>query len=245
MVGHARILCILALPTAVHSLLVAHGISSHPLSAAAAGARHRIRPLNLAVDDASASLLSAWERGDGALSLRARVEAAGKLPSVSAAAKAITASTARWEGLWVARIEHFEKVAFLGVDVRPHYQITSDGGLVSHVHGAWGPFKGWLSAAGSMKPSPEGGASVTLVFDDFWVGADGPGPRDAPPEPGASPLDALIRGLGRLLFFEGLAGFPVDYSDDANGLVAFRFTPLNSCIVAKRSPAGERPQRCI
>ena len=45
-------------------------------------------------------------------------------------------------------------------------------------------------------------------------------------------------------FFEGLADFPVDFADVQSGLVAFRFTPLNSVIVAERAPAGALPQRC-
>ena len=71
-------------------------------------------------------------------------------------------------------------------------------------------------------------------------------PREAPPENGdeLSAVDIATRALGRLAFFEGLAGFPVDYADMDEGLVAFRFPPLNSCIVAERQPEGAPPKRC-
>ena len=67
---------------------------------------------------------------------------------------------------------------------------------------------------------------------------------EAAPAADAGGMDGFIRALGRVLFFEGLALFPVDYADMPAGFVSFRFTPLDSCIVAKRAPAGEKPQRC-
>ena len=84
-----------------------------------------------------------------------------------AAANAISSSTAGWKGLWVARIEHFEKVRFTGLRVRPHYDLAADGSIISHVHIALGPISGWASAAGYMEPSADGAALVTLFFDDF------------------------------------------------------------------------------
>ena len=196
----------------------------------------------LSVALASPALRTAWERGDGASSLRPLVTAASSAPSARAAAAAVCSSTAAWEGLWVARIEHFEKVQWSGLRVRPHYDLAADGGIVSHVHVAIGPVKGWLSASGFMSPATDGSAEVRLVFDDFWVGADSETPRNAPSPNEESTFDAFTRWLGRASFFEGLAAFPVDYYDD--GLCAFRFTPLNSCIVAERAAAGEAPQRC-
>ena len=195
----------------------------------------------------TSAVRSAWARGDGALSLRPLVEAAAAADGdVRAAAKALASSTAGWEGLWLARIEHFEKVAWTGLAVRPHYALSASGGIVSHVHVAVGPLRGWLSASGAMRPAATG-VVVDLVFDDFWVGADAPRPRESPSEAEASVFDQFTRALGRAAFFEGLAGFPVDYADDGgpadNPLVAFRFTPLNSLIVAERRPDGEAPWR--
>ena len=203
---------------------------------------------------------SAWDRGEGASSLRPLVEEAAEQPGMRAAVASLCASRQAWEGLWEARIEHFEKVRATGLRVRPHYALSADGSIVSHVHIALGPLRGWLSASGAMEPSSDGTRSVSLTFDDFWVGADAPSPRAAPPEDGdkVSVVDRATRSLGRALFFEGLAGFPVDYVDGlANGasndqpidssvsagLVAFRFPPLNSCIVAARRPDGAQPQR--
>ena len=187
----------------------------------------------------SSPLASAWDRGAGAAELRRVVAAA---PGAASEARAAASSTARWRGLWVARIEHFDKVAFTGLRVRPHYDIGADGAIVSDVHIAIGPLKGWASASGFMRPTDDG--VVDLVFDDFWIAGDAPAPRAAPADADASAVDALIRGVGRAAFFEGLARFPVDYFDEKAGLVAFRFTPFDSEIVAQRAPDGDRPRRC-
>jgi hypothetical protein len=194
-------------------------------------------------DDDGAALSAGWKRGSGASSLRPLVERLASSPRARAAAAAVASSTAGWSGLWVARIEHFEKVAITGLRVRPHYALDDDGRIVSHVHLTIGPISGWASAAGVMRPSANDASSVTLVFDDFWVGADAPAPRETPPEAGASAFDALTRAIGRALFFEGLADFPIDYADMNRGIVSFRFTAFNSCIVAQRAPEGEAPQR--
>ena len=45
------------------------------------------------------------------------------------------------------------------------------------------------------------------------------------------------------MFFEGLAGFPVDYADLKKDVVAFRFTAFDSMIVTRRAPAGATPER--
>lgn len=192
----------------------------------------------------TAALRSGWDRGEGASSLRPLVEAAAASVDARAAAAATAGSVAQWAGLWVARIEHFEKVQFTGLRVRPHYALDADGGIVSDVHIALGPLRGWASAAGRMDPATDGGATTRLHFDDFWIGADASRPRAAPPEQGASALDGCVRALGRAAFFEGLAGFPVDYADLPAGFVAFRFPPLDSCIVARRAPEGEAPSPC-
>ena len=98
---------------------------------------------------------------------------------------------------------------------------------------------------GMLPATPGGGSSsVKLVFDDFWVGSDAASPRTAPAEGTTDVVDAATRAVGRASFFEGLADFPVDFADMDDGLVAFRFTPLDSCIVAERQPDGSTPQRC-
>ena len=197
---------------------------------------HRSTSIVLSATD-TAVIRNAWERGDSACSLRPLVEAASA--SSAGAVATLCSSTVGWEGLWTARIEHFEKVSSTGLRVRPHYDLTAKGSIVSHVHAAWGPFGVWLSAAGAMKPTAE--SKVTLVFDDFWVGSDAPAPRSSPPQESSSLVDKCIRVLGRAAFFESLSDFPVDYVEE--GIVAFRFPPLNSCIVARRGADGDLPQR--
>lgn len=130
---------------------------------------------------------------------------------------------------------------FTGLRVSPHYEFTSSGEIVSHVHIALGPLRTWASASGVMRPAADGTANVVLDFDNFWMAGDVPQPRDAPTSD-ASPVDTLTAALGRALFFEGLAGFPLDYVDMDGGLVAFRFTAFDSLIVAHREPAGATPQ---
>ena len=189
--------------------------------------------------DVGSAILDAWERGDSTSSMRTLVESSA--PSSRASASAVAATTAGWKGLWEARIEHFEKVRWTGLRVRPFYDLDENGGIVSHVHIVFGPLRGWASASGAMKPSLGGDASVTLVFDDFWVGADAPRPRAAPDE--TDPFDTFNRLLGRAAFFEGLASFPVDYADLKKDVVAFRFTAFDSMIVTRRAPAGATPER--
>ena len=199
--------------------------------------------------DTEAALRSAWDRGEGATSMRPLVEAIAASERAQSAAAAAARSTDGWPGLWVARIEHFEKVRGLGLRVRPHYDLRADARegkatIVSHVHVALGPLRGWLSASGAMAPASA--SNVRLVFDDFWISADTPTPRPAPPDgPTAdmSVVDRLTRVVGRAAFFESLGTFPVDYADLDRGLVSFRFPPLNSCIVAQRAPDGEPPRR--
>lgn len=116
--------------------------------------------------------------------------------------------------------------------------------MVSHVHLMFGPLKGWASAGGYMKPGSDGGSSVRLVFDDFWIAGNTPTPRDAPSDEDAGAFDQFTRALGRAFFFEGLADFPVDYVDMNAGLVSFRFTAFDSCIIAQRAPKGQGPQPC-
>jgi len=194
-------------------------------------------------DDPASALRAAWERGDPATSLRPLVELAGTSDRARAEALALSRSTKGWGGLWQARIQHFEKVAFTGLKVKPYYALTGDGGIISHVHVKLGPLgAAWVSAAGTMEPKADEEGVVSLHFDDFWVGSDAPTPRDSPSDAEASAFDKFTRALGRSFFFEGLAGFPVDYADMKNGIVAFRFTAFDSCIVTKRAPAGEVAQ---
>ena len=202
----------------------------------------RVAQTRMAADTVGAAIREAWDLGEStASSLRPLVESASCSPSARAAAAAAAASTSGWAGLWEARIEHFEKVRWAGLRVRPYYELDDTGRIVSHVHVAFGTLRGWASASGRMKGAGDGSASVILVLDDFWVGADGPGPRTAPDE--ADAFDTFNRLLGRALFFEGLAAFPVEYADLENGIVGFRFTAFNSMIVSARAPEGRVPQR--
>ena len=185
------------------------------------------------------ALRSAWDNGDDATALRPIVEACKSASPADAIAA--SSSSAEWAGLWLARIEHFEKVRFTGLRVRPHYEFTRTGEIISHVHIAFGPLRTWASASGTMLPSTDGTNNVVLNFDNFWMAGDVPQPRDTPTKD-ATPADMLIAALGRALFFEGLAAFPVDYVDMEGGLVAFRFAAFDSCIVAHREPAGATPQ---
>ena len=199
----------------------------------------RAPQLSMAVTPSAVALREAWDRGNGAEALRPLVEAC---KGESRAAVAASGSSDGWRGLWLARIEHFEKVSFTGLQVRPYYEFAAQGEITSHVHVALGPLRTWVSASGFIRPAQDGTANVLLDFDDFWVAGDTPQPRDAPAGADASPVDKLVAALGRALFFDGLAGFPVDYADLEGGLVAFRFAAFDSCIVAHREPDGATPQ---
>ena len=241
----------------------AHRLSAHVRTATFRASATSVRALK-ALEDASsppelrrtveghaesphASVASAWDRGESAAELRRVVEGLAESQGERAAAASAASTTVGWRGLWEARIEHFEKVAFTGLRVRPYYELDDDGGIVSHVHVvAPGPFPPcWVSASGIMKPASEEAATVKLVFGDFWISGDRPKPRDSPADLEASAVDKLVRRIGRAAFFEGLADFPVDYADlKSDGIVAFRFTAFNSQIVARRLPPGALPQRC-
>lgn len=185
------------------------------------------------------ALRTAWDRGDDATAMRPLVEACKG--ESEAAATAVAASTTEWAGLWLARIEHFEKVRFTGLRVNPHYEFAATGEIVSHVHIALGPLRAWASASGAMLPATDGSSNTVLNFENFWMAGDVPQPRDEPTTD-ARLVDSLIAALGRALFFEGLAAFPVDHADMDGDLVAFRFTGFDSVIVAHREPEGAIPQ---
>ncbi|KAH8051773.1 hypothetical protein JL722_10607 [Aureococcus anophagefferens] len=70
-----------------------------------------------------------------------------------------------------------------------------------------------------MLPVPNKVGEVDLIFDDFWVAGDTAEPRASPSDEESNVIDKLIRDVGRLSFFEGIA------------------------IVARRAPDGARPQR--
>lgn len=213
------------------------------LCAAALAVHPRAPPLRMTTVTPSSSTLalrSAWERGDDATAMRPLVEACKS--ESRATATSVAASTDDWAGLWLARIEHFEKVRFTGLRVNPHYEfVGSNGKIISHVHIVLGPLRTWASASGSMLPATDGSTNTVLNFDNFWMAGDVPQPRDAPTTD-ASLVDTLTAALGRALFFEGLAAFPLDHADMDGGLVAFRFTAFDSVIVAHREPDGATPQ---
>ena len=235
---------------------------------------------------ATDALHSAWRQGSDACALRPLVEEAARDPGARAAAAAAVTDVDRWAGLWVARVEHFEKLRFTGLRVRPHYQLDSEGGIVSHIHVRWGPLACWASASGTSRPDANGGGAsaalwdvaaavavkvaagtaqpgvaepaerlrpvqatssnvVRVRFDQFWLSRDGLLPRArAPAGAGAddpSIGDVATGWLGRLLFFEALSCFPVEYADLSVGLVAFWFRPFDSCIIAERQPSGQAP----
>lgn len=130
----------------------------------------------------------------------------------------------------------------------PNYRFSPDGTIESHVHIKIGPSQvAWVSASGHMTPAPaEASAASTnlalpitnLAFDDFWVtSGDAPLPRASAQAQTA--VDEAIRKLGHLFFFKGLSDFPLDYASLESGFVAFRFPPLDSCIVAKRAPGSD------
>lgn len=209
--------------------------------AAAAAVHPRAPPLHTATSASTMKLRAAWDQGDDATKMRPLLEACQR---ESTASSAIATSSAEWTGLWSARIEHFEKVRWTGLRVNPHYEFTGSAGdeIISHVHICFGPLRTWASASGTMRPAADGISNeVVLNFDNFWMAGDVPQPRD-PPTTDATLVDTLTAALGRALFFEDLAAFPVDYADVDGGLVAFRFTAFDSCIVAHREPSGASPQ---
>jgi len=217
-------------------LETADGIRSGPLRSCSRGPQ-----LRMAATPSAVALREAWDRGTDATAMRPLVEACKG--ESRAAAVAVSGSSDGWRGLWLARIEHFEKVRpYTGLRLRPYYEFASQGEIVSHIHVALGPLRTWVSASGVMRPAQDGTAKVLLDFDDFWVAGDTPQPRDAPTGGDASRADKLVAALGRALFFGGLAGFPVDHVDLEGGIVAFRFTAFNSCIVSHREPDGATPQ---
>ena len=199
--------------------------------------------LRMAATPSAVALREAWDRGTDATAMRPLIEACKG--ESRAAAVAASGSSDGWRGLWLARIEHFEKVRpYTGLRLRPYYEFASRGEIVSHIHVALGPLRTWVSASGVMRPAQDGTAKVMLEFDDFWVAGDTPQPRDAPTGGDASRADQLVAALGRALFFGGLAGFPVDHVDlePEGGIVAFRFPAFDSCIVSHREPDGATPQ---
>ena len=217
-------------------LETAHGIRSGPQWSCP-----RVAQLRMEAMPSAAALREAWDRGTDATVMRPLVEACKG--ESRAAAIAASGNSGVWRGLWLARIEHFEKVRpYTGLRLRPYYEFGSGGEIVSHIHVALGPLRAWVSASGVMRPAQDGTAKVMLDFDDFWVAGDTPRPRDAPTGGDASQVDKLVTALGRALFFEGLASFPVDHVDLEGGIVAFRFTFFDSCIVSRREPDGATPQ---
>ena len=220
-------------------LETAHGIRSGPQWSCSRVPE--ATPSMKATPSSAVALREAWDRGTDATVMRPLVEACKG--ESRAAAIAASGNSGVWRGLWLARIEHFEKVRpYTGLRLRPYYEFASRGEIVSHIHVALGPLRAWVSASGVMRPAQDGVAKVTLDFDDFWVAGDTPQPRDAPTGGHASQVDKLVAALGRALFFGGLARFPVDHVDWEGGVVAFRFPAFDSCIVSRREPDGATPQ---
>ena len=244
----------------------------------------------------SDTLRAAWDAGDSACALRPRVEAlAANDPFCTRVAATAAASRRdRWAGLWVGRIEHFERVpSWMGLRVRAHFEIAADGGITSHLYCSLKCLKlcGWASASGELIPASssreaprmqssdawdaawEAAAAlatalktiagtaapgvaepaerlgavprraardardalrrleVQLRLDDVWLSADGRRPRTRAGPQGSelqgqsrSVLDECTRALGRLLFVDALAGFPIVYADLDDGRSHLRYT---------------------
>lgn len=137
----------------------------------------------------------------------------------------------------------------LGIAFRPiRYELlptttsasTSSYTIVSEVRvGVAGTWLGWLGAAGELLPADEDTSGVRISFTRFWLRDSSP-QRDEDGETSAAKgvLDRAINALGRLLFIDALAVFPVrNLSIGIDGDVdfcLFEFPPLKSCIGAVR-----------
>jgi len=193
----------------------------------------------------AASIVSSWDAGLSAGDLRPLIEKT--LEKTSSAAgdgdlSIFLKSSDHWSGLWQARIQHFEKMSWTGLKVNPYYEIA-DKAIVSHVFISVLGFSGWLSASGFMTPSTSVfDPVINLQFNSFFVSfGDNNLPR-AEPSP-SSLIDKMITKIGQLAFIPSFALFPVDYANLKTGMVAFRFTPFDSLIVAKRLPEGSKPSK--
>jgi len=86
--------------------------------------------------------------------------------------------------------------------------------------------KGWLNSSGGIGlPQPK---KAMVSFDKFWVDV---GEMDKPMS--GENLNPAINFLGKILFFETIATFPVLYLD--KDICIFRFPPLFSNLCARRS----------
>lgn len=189
----------------------------------------------------AASIVSSWDEGLSAKDLRPLIEKTSPADEDGDLSKFVKSSK-NWTGLWKARIEHFEKVSWTGLKVRPYYEIA-DEAIVSHVFVSLFGLSGWLSASGFMTPSTSVfDPVINLEFNTFFVSS---GDNDLPrSEPSPSSLmDKMITKIGQLAFIPSFALFPVDYANLKTGMVAFRFTPFDSLIVAKRLPEGSKPSK--
>ena len=119
----------------------------------------------------------------------------------------------------------------LGINFDIQYRLSGSS-LASNVHYSSKIFgSGWLNAAGSL--TADGPDAVKIRFDQFWVDADAKlRPELAQDDATAKWFDRVISSLGRVMFFEQLAAFPVLYLD--SDLAVFRFPPLQSNIAVCR-----------
>ena len=86
--------------------------------------------------------------------------------------------------------------------------------------------KGWLNSSGGIGLTEPKKAMVS--FDKFWVDV---GEMEKPMS--GDNLNPVVNFLGKILFFETIATFPVLYLD--KDICIFRFPPLFSNLCARRS----------
>ena len=122
----------------------------------------------------------------------------------------------------------------MGVRPSPlRYTITAGGEITSDVLVSGFGQRAWLSAGGRVlaDDSRDPEDTCRVAFERFWVSfGDAPASYDDVD----GPVTQGINAFGKLFFFEDLSVFPVRFWDEASGLCAFDFPPLNGTVAAYR-----------
>ncbi|KAG1656534.1 hypothetical protein FOA52_005560 [Chlamydomonas sp. UWO 241] len=165
------------------------------------------------------------------------------VPRNELAAQSFVLGQGTWEVFWAPHLATMSKA--LGTRFTPIQYKLSGRHLSSHVQYSSPIFgTGWLSASGTMSAvagggsgtAGEGGDSVRLAFDAFWVDREGALRLELPAgDSGASTMDGVIGSLGRAAFFPQFAVFPVLYLDPE--ICVFKFPALESMIAVRKVPA--------
>jgi hypothetical protein len=140
-------------------------------------------------------------------------------------------------GRWV--VQHAPHIAaggsFLRTKFVPEYHFHSDGKTSSYVSYNSAIFgRGWLNADGVYSPT-DGGKTVTIEFQRFWVDVGTELPSLEPPAEGSQSFTAAaIQNLGAAGFIKQFSYFPITYLDE--DLCVFKFPPLRTQIAARRAP---------